>query len=156
MSQQAPDRHDAPPAIFEHATRTWDYLYEQSFVEDSGDGPIRIWEGSLTKVITDDLGLSNPYYTKITTLLRAAGCLEMLKRGGGGSVSRWMIRTKPDTELLYRTVQHLDSRSNQRFEAERAQEQRLKDINTRVLELEDEIEMLRERMDILEARGLVA
>lgn len=59
-----------------------------------------VWEGFLTRFITEELHLSVPYYTSVTQALKRMGCVRQLRRGGGSSPSLWELLTEP-TEGLF-------------------------------------------------------
>ena len=60
-----------------------------------------IWEGFFTKLITEDLGLSVPYYSTIRRELIRMECIRQLRRGGGSSPSQWALLREPTEELWH-------------------------------------------------------
>jgi hypothetical protein len=58
-----------------------------------------VYEGMLTKLVTEDLGLPVPYYTKVRQFLMAMGCIRQLRRGGGSAPSQWELIREPTIDL---------------------------------------------------------
>jgi hypothetical protein len=54
-----------------------------------------VYEGFLTHLITQDLGLATPYYTSVMNRLKKMGCVRQLSRGGGPTPSQWELITEP-------------------------------------------------------------
>lgn len=63
-----------------------------------------VWEGFLTRFITEELHLSVPYYSSVTQALKRMGCIRQLRRGGGTSPSQWELITEPTPALFEHAV----------------------------------------------------
>lgn len=97
------------PALFDHAKRLYEAMQERSHketvslptedMEELGLKPntVDVYEGHLTRLFAE-LGLPNPYYTKILDVLKHQNCIEQLRRGGGVAQSRWLLHTPPTEE----------------------------------------------------------
>jgi hypothetical protein len=66
---------------------------------DTAEG--RVWEGHMTKLVTIELELAIPYYTRVTQFLKGAECAAQLKRGGGSSASQWALYKEPTLDDYY-------------------------------------------------------
>jgi len=86
-----------PPAIWTHINKAYDAM--ESTAQDG------VYEGFVTKLLTEDLKIPVPYYGKVLRLLTNMGCIEQLQRGGGTSPSRWRLQTKPTLELFERAAE---------------------------------------------------
>jgi hypothetical protein len=110
---------------------------ESKLVELDGEEKQAVYEGFLTALVTKKLSLSTPYYTKITSLLKAMGCIRQLRRGGGNSPSQWLLVKAPDQEDFERVLQsgvtHLNPKDAQT-------EQRLGDHERRIKVLEEALQ----------------
>ncbi len=132
------------PAPYRHALDLYAILDRDAEISLVEGQPMRVWSGHMTKVVTDQLGLSLPYYTKILGLLKAAGCIQQLQRGAVTTLSRWILLHQPNVELFDATSENgATSPTRQR---NNASEQRVKDLNTRVGELEDRVALLEARL----------
>lgn len=69
-------------------------------VDDSSPNVMVVWEGFLTRFITEEMHLSVPYYSSVTLALKRMGCIRQLRRGGGSSPSQWELITEPTTDLF--------------------------------------------------------
>lgn len=88
---------DAPPAVFLHACRVYERMNSEA--TDTPEG--RVWEGHMTKLVTIDLELAIPYYTRVTQFLKGTECAAQLKRGGGTSASQWALYKEPTLDDYY-------------------------------------------------------
>lgn len=88
-----------------------------------------VWEGFLTRFITEELHLSVPYYSSVTLALKRMGCIKQLRRGGGSSPSQWELITEPTEELFTNKLPKKEpqvSRQSQLQEQVNSQETRIK------------------------------
>lgn len=89
------------PALFEHCLNTYEkmlQLAEKKQFDGGQGGEGMVYEGHLTKLITQDLNLSTPYFTHVTGALKRMGCIEQLRRGGSSSESQWLLIKSPTLE----------------------------------------------------------
>lgn len=90
---------EAPPALFNHACAVYEKMYSQSRREQAdGVTTMIVYEGMLTKLMTEELGLPVPYFTRIRGKLLGMGCIRQLRRGGGSSPSQWELIKEPSFE----------------------------------------------------------
>lgn len=104
-----PIQDDRPVALYLHCIEVYKAMVNDAIViNNPGDqeeaDEIVIWEGMLTALITQELHLSVPYYTKITQALKRMGCIRQLKRGGGTAPSQWELLREPTEELFAEAV----------------------------------------------------
>lgn len=92
------DEQSAPPALFQHALKTYEAMLIKAKEVSTTEGVLVVYEGKLTDLITKELYLSTPYYTSITRVLKAMGCIQQLKRGGGSAPSQWLMVKMPTLE----------------------------------------------------------
>ncbi len=102
------------------------------------DRPMTVWEGFFTKLITEDLGLSVPYFTTIRRELVRMECIRQLRRGGGSSPSQWELLQEP-TEDLWHTAPAKRSQTNSKQDANAGQ---IGDLIRRVETLESHMQVL--------------
>lgn len=119
------------PALYEHCCTVYSGMYEKSKVDDLGR---IVYEGHLTKLFVE-LRLSVPYYTTVTRELKRMGCVEQIRRGGGGSESQWELIQTP-TDVLWR---HVGGGAKKTAASARHHmlEQRINDLTKRVNILEE-------------------
>ena len=87
------------PVLFEYCTQAWDAMAEEATLEPvEGGKDLLVYEGFITHLITTQLHLSIPYYTKITRALKAMDCIRQLRRGGSSTPSRWLLLKRPTLE----------------------------------------------------------
>lgn len=91
---------DEASAMYIHCRKVYDLMFERA-TRQKADGEIDIivYEGMLTRLVTDDLGLPVPYYTALRRALLGMGCVRQLRRGGGPSPSQWELLVTPTLEL---------------------------------------------------------
>ena len=99
----------APPALWEHATRTFDAMKtiatkEPVSVSDTEQVEAFVYEGFLSRLMFEELGIPVPAYGKVLGVLKDMGCISQLRRGGGSSPSRWVLWKDPDLELFYQVT----------------------------------------------------
>jgi hypothetical protein len=100
-----------------------------------------VYRGHLTKLFTK-LHLSTPYYSMVTKQLKAMGCIEQLRRGGGGAESEWQLIAAP-TEDLY-DAHPKETREGVRSTVPAAA------IEQQIRDLANQVNELRTRMDAYE------
>jgi hypothetical protein len=102
---------DPMPQIFNHCVDVYNEMLKNAPLQSiDGGPPRRIWEGFLTKLINEELGLAVPYYTSVRSNLVRMGCLTQLGRGGGTHPSTWEL-LKPPTEELFHAKGKVKSNS---------------------------------------------
>jgi hypothetical protein len=147
MSNQEGDEQQLPPAVYSHAVSVYGRMFEQCklVVPSDGTKEMAVWEGSLVDLITKQLYLSTPYYTSVTRLLKAMGCVKQLKRGGGSGLSQWELISQP-TEEKYWEIEHGDAPVTPRQWVPRAEfealEQRHKDLLEKVMTHEEYLQAI--------------
>lgn len=146
---QDPDKRPLP-ALWNYLTRVYsameDEAEDQRLADDSDEIGL-VYEGHLTQLF-QELGIPNPYYTSVTRALKAMQCIEQLRRGGGPSKSRWRLLAPPDEEsfLAYESA----GKTSVKHRGKLGQiEQRLRDLTTRQLQVEDEFRKLTKRVEAL-------
>lgn len=89
------EKKELTPALFEQCLEVYDAMYDKAEFKMIDGEQVLVYEGFLTRLITQDLHYSTPYYTKITKRLKAMDCIRQLKRGGSTTPSRWAILQRP-------------------------------------------------------------
>jgi hypothetical protein len=89
------------------------------------------YEGKLTKLF-QELYLSAPLYTSVMNALKTMGCVVQTRRGGGSAPSRWVLLQEPNEET-FRDIQIRKAPVKGRVNE---LEQRMRDMNTRLLRVE--------------------
>ncbi len=97
------------PVLYKHCKDTYDAMLRSSSKQEYRDDNNKmqeavVYEGFLTKLVTEDLHLSVPYYTTVMGALKKMGCVRQVRRGGSTSPSQWQLYHEP-TENLFRTKQ---------------------------------------------------
>jgi hypothetical protein len=80
------------------AITTHDSALDEANNEDASQSTMIVWEGFLTRFITEEMHLSIPYYSSVTLALKRMGCIRQLRRGGGSSPSQWELIREPTEE----------------------------------------------------------
>jgi hypothetical protein len=111
----------------------YDAMYERGVEHPDQPSEIRVYVGHLTKLIKDDCGLSTPYYSRCMVALTEMDCVRQLKRGGGGSMSEWLVLRRPTRELFDGLVGEAQTG---KVQVATATEQRLNDLNNRLYVVE--------------------
>lgn len=97
---------DTLPVLYHHCVEVYDKMFSQAtnrMVQLAGQTvDVLVYEGFLTKLITQQLNLSVPLYTTVTRALMAMGCVSQIRRGGSTSPSQWRLYYPP-TEDLFRS-----------------------------------------------------
>lgn len=140
------DAEEAPtPALFDHTKRVYDEMLKRStkqsiVFEGMGDEPglLDVYEGHLTTLITVDLGIANPYYTKIRDALVGQNCMAQIRRGGGVALSKWVL-FRPPTEEGFREI--MERKTGPKGNV-KILEQRVKGLTSMVNDLVDRVEQL--------------
>jgi hypothetical protein len=114
---------------------------------DAGTGYL-IWTGHTTHLFSR-LGKATPYYTSVMEALKKMGCVEQLKRGGGNSMSKWRLVRKPEEDYFH-AIEKLKKPTQG---SQKALEQQFRDLNNRVLVLEDTLNDLIQNLPPVENVG---
>lgn len=139
-----PDLESAPPALFDHACKVYrTMLSESTKVEREGQELI-VYEGFLTKLVTEKLALSVPYYTSLREALMRMGCIRQLKRGGGTAPSQWELIYEPTLDAFMRAPLKKTQTRAGRVSTARAQQDQIMALNSRVSKLESQVHGLLE------------
>ena len=120
------------PALFEQCLTLYEAMADRATmapIRPDSDETGLVYEGFLTRLITDDLRLSNPYYTKLTRRLKAMDCIRQLKRGGSTAKSKWLLIQKPTFEHFNDVATLKTTRPSGRMDSI---EQQLRDMNERL------------------------
>jgi hypothetical protein len=138
------EQNEAPPAAFNHLVAVYEQLLADSTETDQG----RVYEGYMTKLVTEKMKLAIPYYTRVTQALKGMNCAKQLHRGGGSSASVWLL-LKPPTlpEYLAWEQELADSRKPSQSVSQTAVlRQNYLDLTSRVETLETTISELLEAL----------
>jgi hypothetical protein len=130
------------PVLYSHCKAVYEAMLRSSSKQEfqDADGQIKeavVYEGFLTKLITEDLHLSVPYYTSVRNALKKMGCIRQLRRGGSTSPSQWQLYYEPTEALFTEKVQKAGSR-------------RTNPNATRLDQCEASIQSLNRRVSVLE------
>lgn len=132
------------PVMFDYCIQVYEAMESEASWDALGTGYGEeeglVYDGFLTKLIKD-LSLPVPYYTKITQELRRMDCVRQVRRGGSTTTSRWVLLQEPTREL------YLNAAGGSRKPTGR-----LEGVEQQVRDLVAQINELRTRLDILEAR----
>jgi hypothetical protein len=128
------------PALFEHAVKVYAAMAEEA-TKDPEINNLLVYDGHLT-VLFKKLLLSVPYYTAIKNQLVAMGCIEQVRRGGGGGTSRWVLWKAPELTLWKNTSPVRARQGNKQT----MQTQQIKDLAQRLSNLEGIVERLIEAL----------
>jgi hypothetical protein len=151
-----PSEGPPTPALFDHAKRVYEEMLARStkqFVGVPGghtasdDDLEDVYEGHLTRLFSD-LGIANPYYSKIRDALVAQGCIEQLRRGGGSALSKWIICKEPDEETFRNAIEMKRAPKG----ATKVLEQQVKGLKTMLNDAIDTMERQEIRLQVLEGK----
>jgi hypothetical protein len=119
------------PALFEQCLEVYEAMADQASLQpfDEEGDEMLVYEGFLTRLITQELHYSNPYYTKVTKRLKAMDCIRQLKRGGSTTPSRWLLLKPPTVEFFREVGTQMATRPSGWRESI---EQQIRDINSRL------------------------
>lgn len=126
---------DKMPALYQHCVETYAAMVERSEEQEIDGIQVQVYEGFLTTLIRHGLSLPTPYYSFVTKALQRMDCIRQVRRGGGSTPSVWALVQEPTEDLFinakadYIQKPNLDRRLD-------GIEQMLRDLNTRLLELE--------------------
>lgn len=126
---------------FQYCAQVYQVMKNESrkfTAEQTGSVPMVVWEGFFTKLITEDLGLSVPYFTTIRRELIRMECIRQLRRGGGTSPSQWEL-LRPPTEELWHSSPAKRSQTNSKQDMTAGQ---VGDLNRRLEVLEEHMKVL--------------
>jgi hypothetical protein len=126
-----PRGNKAATALFEHCKEVYGEMETQSREEEMGGETVIVYEGHLSKLFAQ-LGKATPYYTSVMTKLKTMGCVQQIRRGGGGSPSRWLLFKKPDEKDFAEAIQLAKPRHGKTAMLE----QQMKDLARRVAAME--------------------
>ena len=115
--------NDAPPAAFGHIMAVWNEMHNTANETEEG----LVYEGYMTKLVTERLNLAIPYYTTVTQALKGMNCAQQLQRGGGSAASRWLLKKAP-------TLEEYLNWDRERAEAKRSVSVSKTAINTQMLQ----------------------
>jgi len=138
------------PVMFQHCAEVYDRMLQEAkpkTVNESEQIVLMIWEGFLTRLITQDLRHSVPYYTAITQALRSMGCIEQIRRGGGSAPSQFVLHKAPTAELWSESSTAFPS-SRKTTGKVNAIEQQIRTLNTRL----NNVEVMQEQL--MKAAGI--
>jgi hypothetical protein len=152
---------EVTPALFEHAARVYKEMGSRSRTESVAtvEDPnmhglqvdpnlqITVYEGHLTRLFSD-LGVANPYYTKIIQVLKDMGCLVQIRRGGGVALSKWQLCKEPTEEDFNAII----NRKHRPKGKTNVLEQRVNDLMKLVSGLQDTQESQERRIQVLERK----
>lgn len=149
--QGPPDHHEVRPAMWEHARTVYRAMEEEATpMDDEKLGPCLVYEGFLTQLVRQ-VGLSTPYYSKVTRLLEGSRAAVQVRRGGGTAPSQWALFGEPTDEAL-QNFEAKDTGSNtlKRGGGKTSTQQQLNDMNRRLMAVEDTVSSL---VDAFEESG---
>jgi hypothetical protein len=131
------------PALFHHIVKAYDTMLEQAeeLVTDEPKGTVVVYKGFITRLITHELSLSAPYYTKVMGALEGMGCVAQIRRGGNTTPSEWQLITEPKEEEFRRYLDKSGLNSKPQGRAEMHQDQII-NLTRRVGVLEHTLEQL--------------
>lgn len=84
-------------AVYTHCERVYAEMMLEATAVEVDDETVYIYEGFTTKLF-EKLGLSMPHYSAVLQELKRMGCVEQVKRGGGGAKSVWKLLEAPTLE----------------------------------------------------------
>jgi hypothetical protein len=134
------NRTEAPPRLFLHCSAVFEKMKAQSKARQVEGSHALVYEGFLTKLICEDLGLATPYYTSVMHYLKAMGCVRQLARGGGPTPSLWELMHEPDIEAFERVESQKKKPNTWREGVDDIQRAMLQRIDT----LEQQVQILLE------------
>lgn len=153
-TQEAEVVDSSKPALLEHCMAIYDAMHERSeeYLEhDYSDmeEPPRLYKGMLTKLFVRlDYGIAN--YSRIMTMMRDMGSVEQIRRGAGKTPGMWLLWRRPDMELYTWVKDQQAKRTEEEKIMGDSVEQRLRDMQGLVLDLRSQLDLLEERVEILE------
>lgn len=126
--------------VFRNCADVYDLMRKESkeLQAEAGAPPMHVWEGFFTKLITDRMGFSVPYYSSIRSNLMRMGCIRQLRRGGGSSPSQWQLLREPTEQLWYDAPQRKSPNASKQEETLH----QLADLIRRIERLEENFDVL--------------
>src|SRR5690349_17646501 len=125
--------NDVTPVMFDHCQRVYQVMSNEAQVKEvEGGVKMGVWEGFLTRLIQERLGLAVPYYSSIRGHLTRMNCIRQMRRGGGNSPSQWEM-LKPPTKELFANA---EATGNVRQRQRESHTQQIADLTRRVSKLE--------------------
>jgi hypothetical protein len=100
-----------------------------------------VYEGFLTKLVTEELHLSVPYYTTVMRALKKMGCVRQVRRGGSTSPSQWQLYFEPTENLFTEKAGVSNKRNTQTTRLEQCEDS-IQALNRRVSTLEQALQNL--------------
>src|SRR5690242_10755198 len=95
------EQASAPPSDFAHCKTLYEAMLAEAARVPDPEQPTEdnagmiVYTGYLTKLVTQQLRFSVPYYTSLRHHLARMGCIKQLKRGGGSAPSEWLLIKEP-------------------------------------------------------------
>jgi hypothetical protein len=129
------------------ARSTTQFLEAEGGQTVSQDDAKNVYEGHLTRLFSD-LGIANPYYSKIRDALVAQGCIDQLRRGGGSALSKWIV-VKPPEEETFRSFMEMKRRPQGKTNI---LEQQVSGLRGMVNDAMNALEMMETRIQVLEGK----
>lgn len=142
------------PALYEHSVNVFNAMRERAQVDQlttGGEEQGLVYEGFLTKLFSDDLGLSVPYYTTVMRQLRRMGCVTQLRRGGSSTPSRWQLLEEPTIEAFISDHDRSSSKVQRKSRLDSVEQQN-RDLASRINDLESQVDQLLLAMTSLESK----
>jgi hypothetical protein len=120
-------------ALYDHCLNVYNEMHEQArtSTDYAGYEDQLVYIGHLTKLF-QALDLAVPYYTSVMKMLKAMGCVEQIRRGGGGAPSAWAVFNAPEREAFEKSAPLKRPVAGKLA----ALEQQLRDQNVRINKLE--------------------
>ena len=127
----ADDEQKVVPALYEQCIELYEAMADRSKMEKpyhDAESEVLVYDGHLTKLVTEELHYSVPYYTKLKNVLKDMDCIRQIRRGGSTTTSRWMLLQHPTLELFTEALGKSKSSSSWKT----SMEQRIRDLETRM------------------------
>lgn len=131
------------PAQYNHCKTVYSAMEDNSQEELVDGAKVKVWTGHSTKLFAE-LGLPTPYYTTVMHKLQAMGCLIQLHRGGGGGESKWALIHAPTREVYETSKDRATGRPSEKD----AHDQRMRDMQNRIVELSTDLEQMQSDYDL--------
>lgn len=128
------------PVLYSHCRDVYEAMLrsssKQEYKDDDGSQKEAVvYEGFLTKLVTEELHLSVPYYTTVMRALKKMECVRQVRRGGSTSPSQWQLYFEPTEKLFVEKAGVTSKRNTQTTRLEQA-ENSIQALNRRVTTLE--------------------
>jgi hypothetical protein len=132
----------AQAALFDHCTKVYEAMAEQSKPSTTEGFEGEVYSGHLTGLFSD-LGLAVPYYSSVMAKLKDMDCVLQLRRGGGSAQSIWAILRPPTEELFEATADKTASPTARKPKVSDMLQQQIRDLDHRLHEAEQTITLLK-------------